>query len=50
MSKATVTNPAVGDSRGKPRVIPGDVATRHRAVIKEFRRKDLSSRDGPLWY
>ena len=45
MSKATVTNPAVGHSRGKPRVIPSDVMSWHQLMTK-----DLSSWDGPLWY
>ena len=29
MSKATATNPVIGSSRGKPRVIPGDVLGGH---------------------
>ena len=45
VSKATVTNPMVGYSRGKLRVIPSDVRCRHRCFIKA-----LAPWDGPLWY
>ena len=46
MSKATVTNPMIGDSRGKLRVIPGDAASRHRGAAKGA----IPPRDGPSWY
>ena len=46
MSKATVTNPRDGYSRGKPRVIPGDVATGHPDATKGA----IPSGDGPSWY
>ena len=45
VSKATVTNPMVGYSRGKLRVIPSDVECRHRRFTKA-----LAPWDGPLWY
>ena len=45
VSKATVTNPMVGYSRGKLRVIPSDVRGRHRPCTKA-----LAPWDGPLWY
>ena len=45
VSKATVTNPMVGYSRGKLRVIPSDIRCRHRCFIKA-----LAPWDGPLWY
>jgi hypothetical protein len=45
VSKATVTNPEVGYSRGKLRVIPSDVRSGH-----PHRTKVLASRDGPSWY
>ena len=45
VSKATVTNPMVGYSRGKLRVIPSDVRCRHRCFIKA-----LAPWDGPSWY
>jgi hypothetical protein len=45
VSKATVTNPMVGYSRGKLRVIPSDVRDRHR-----FFTKAPAPWDGPLWY
>ncbi len=45
VSKATVTNPMVGYSRGKLRVIPSDVRDRHR-----FLTKAPAPWDGPLWY
>ena len=45
VSKATVTNPTVGYSRGKLRVIPSDVKRRHRCFIKA-----LAPWDGPSWY
>ena len=45
VSKATVTNPMVGYSRGKPRVIPSDVRARHRACTKA-----QAPWDGPSWY
>ena len=46
MSKATVTNPEDGYSRGKPRVIPGTAAIRHRVAVKGA----IPPRDGPSWY
>ena len=46
MSKATVTNPTTGYSRGKPRVIPGEVEARHRDSIKGA----IPPGDGPSWY
>ena len=45
VSKATATNPMAGYSRGKPRVIPGDVPARHRAGTKA-----MAPWDGPSWY
>jgi len=45
VSKATVTNPMVGYSRGKLRVIPSDVRGRHRLSTKA-----PAPWDGPLWY
>ena len=45
VSKATATNPVIGYSRGKPRVIPGDVIGGHPLVTKA-----PASRDGPSWY
>ena len=45
VSKATVTNPMVGYSRGKLRVIPSDVDFRHREFTKA-----LAPWDGPSWY
>ena len=45
VSKATVTNPMVGHSRGKLRVIPSDVRFRHRSFTKV-----LAPWDGPSWY
>ncbi len=45
VSKATVTNPEVGYSRGKLRVIPSDVRSGHPP-----RTKVLAPRDGPSWY
>ena len=45
VSKATVTNPMGGYSRGKPRVIPSDVRGRHR-----LRTKAQAPWDGPSWY
>ena len=45
VSKATVTNPMVGYSRGKLRVIPSDVRDRHRPLTKA-----PAPWDGPLWY
>ena len=45
VSKATVTNPMVGYSRGKLRVIPSDVPSRHRLGTKA-----PAPWDGPLWY
>ena len=45
VSKATVTNPMVGYSRGKLRVIPSDVRGRHRPGTKA-----PAPWDGPLWY
>jgi hypothetical protein len=45
VSKATVTNPMVGYSRGKLRVIPSDVRDRHRLLTKA-----PAPWDGPLWY
>ena len=45
MSKATVTNPAVGYSRGKPRVI-GDVGEGHPPPTKGANPPG----DGPAWY
>ena len=45
VSKATVTNPMVGYSRGKLRVIPSDVRSRHRD-----RTKAPAPWDGPSWY
>ena len=46
MSKATATDPGAGYSRGKPRVIPGDAAARHRVAAKGA----SPPRDGPSWY
>ena len=45
VSKATVTNPMVGHSRGKLRVIPSDVGTGHPAPTKA-----LAPWDGLSWY
>jgi hypothetical protein len=45
VSKATVTNPMVGHSRGKLRVIPSDVRVGH-----PMRTKVLAPWDGPSWY
>jgi hypothetical protein len=46
VSKATATSPGAGHSRGKPRVIPGAVAGRHRRAIKGA----IPPRDGPSWH
>ena len=46
MSKATATNPAIGHSRGKPRVIPSDVAGGHPPATKGA----IPPWDGPSWY
>ena len=45
VSKATVTNPRVGYSRGKLRVIPSDVRVGH-----PVRTKALAPWDGLSWY
>ena len=45
VSKATATNPKVGHSRGKLRVIPSDVRVGH-----PMRTKALAPWDGPSWY
>ena len=45
VSKATVTNPEVEDSRGKPRVILSDAPDRHRSDVKA-----QAPRDGLSWY
>jgi hypothetical protein len=45
VSKATVTNPMVGHSRGKLRVIPSDVAGGHPRATKA-----QAPWDGPSWY
>ncbi len=45
VSKAMATNPMVGYSRGKLRVIPSDVRAGHPA-----RTKVLAPWDGPSWY
>ncbi len=45
VSKATATHPTAGYSRGKPRVIPGDAARRHRRAAKA-----PAPWDGPSWY
>jgi hypothetical protein len=45
VSKATVTSPMVGHSRGKLRVIPGDVRVGHPR-----RTKAPAPWDGPSWY
>ena len=45
VSKATVTNPMVGHSRGKLRVIPSDVPGGHPPVTKA-----LAPWDGLSWY
>jgi hypothetical protein len=45
VSKATVTNPKIGHSRGKLRVIPSDVRGGH-----PLRTKAPASWDGPSWY
>ena len=45
VSKATATNPMVGHSRGKLRVIPSDVCGGHL-----LQTKAPASWDGPLWY
>jgi hypothetical protein len=44
VSKAMVTNLADGHSRGKPRVIPGDAANRHRFAAKGFGRRETGRR------
>ena len=46
MSKATVTNPMVGYSRGKLRVIPSDVIGWHPPVTIGA----IPAWDGPSWY
>ena len=46
MSKATVTNPTDGHSRGKLRVIPSDVMGGHPFVTKGV----TPPWDGPSWY
>ena len=38
VSKATVTNPMVGYSRGKPRVIPGDAEARAGVIPDDVER------------
>ncbi len=45
VSKATATNPMVGHSRGKLRVIPSDVRAGH-----PVRTKVSAPWDGPSWY
>ena len=45
VSKATATNPMVGHSRGKLRVIPSDVRSGHPE-----RPKASAPWDGPSWY
>ena len=45
VSNATVTNPEIGYSRGKLRVIPSDASGRHRPVVKA-----PASWDGLSWY
>ena len=45
VSKATVTNPMVGHSRGKLRVIPSDVRGGH-----PLQTKAQAPWDGPSWY
>ena len=45
VSKATVTNPEIGYSRGKLRVIPSDASSRHRFDVKA-----QASWDGLSWY
>ena len=45
VSKATVTNPMVGYSRGKLRVIPSDVGGGHPPPTKA-----QAPWDGPSWY
>jgi hypothetical protein len=45
VSKATVTNPTNGHSRGKLRVIPSDVSEGHPSLTKV-----PALWDGPLWY
>jgi hypothetical protein len=45
VSKATATNPKVGHSRGKLRVIPSDVPVGHPT-----RTKVTTPWDGPSWY
>jgi hypothetical protein len=45
VSKATVTNPMVGHSRGKLRVIPSDVRGGH-----PLQSKAPAPWDGPSWY
>ena len=45
VSKATVTNPMVGHSRGKLRVIPSDVRGGHPLLTKA-----QAPWDGPSWY
>ena len=46
MSKATVTNPTAGYSRGKLRVIPSDVTGGHPPRTKGA----IPPWDGPSWY
>jgi hypothetical protein len=46
VSKATATHPPSGHSRGKPRVIPGDVIEGHPLVTKGV----IPMGDGPSWY
>ena len=46
VSKATVTNPMVGHSREKSRVIPSDVAGGHSPATKGA----IPPWDGPSWY
>ena len=45
VSKATVTSPEVGYSRGKLRVMPSDVTGGHPPLTKA-----PASWDGPSWY
>ena len=46
VSNAKVTNPGVGHSRGKLRVIPSDVTRWHHLVTKGV----IPLWDGPSWY
>ena len=46
MSKAAATNPPIEHSRGKLRVILGDITGGHPPVIKGA----IPSGDGPPWY